>query len=90
MEREPHVGHGFAVKRGVAELAIVALAFTGVVGNFEADGVRGELQVGLPEPVRAVAAPAVVRRVFDHAGANRVEFAVAHAREQVGFDLDER
>ncbi|MEN9454224.1 MAG: hypothetical protein RLZZ19_711, partial [Actinomycetota bacterium] len=44
----------------------------------------------LPEAVAAVAAPAVVGGVIGHAGANRVEFDIAHAGEQIGFGLDQR
>lgn len=69
IEREPDVGDGFFVKLGAEELVIGGLALAGVLGNFEVDRVRGESQVGLPEPVGAVTAPAVVRGVVDHAGA---------------------
>ena len=36
-----------------------------------------------------VAAPAVLPRVLHHVGADRVEFDVAHAGEEVGFCLDQ-
>lgn len=90
MAREPHVGHGFAVKRGAAELAMVGPAITGVAHDFAVEGGRGEFQVGLPDRVGALTAPAVARRIVDHGGAIRVEFDVAHARETAAVGLDER
>ena len=46
-------------------------------------------RVGLPEPIGAVAGPAVVRRLLYHRRAHGIEFDVAHAFQQVGLGLDQ-
>jgi len=51
IEREPHVGHGFSVKRGVAQLAIAGLAFAGVVGDFEVTGCVLSFRSVWPNPL---------------------------------------
>jgi hypothetical protein len=50
--------------------------------------VRGDAWVCLAQSIMPVAATAVLAGVLRHPGADRVEFNVAHAGEQVGLGLD--
>lgn len=67
------------------QFAVALLAFFGGVAEAKQGGVGGEQRVGRAQRVMWMAGPAVVGGVGDHAGAQRVEFDVAMALQQVAF-----
>lgn len=74
---------------GAEQFAVGVLAGFCGVGQREIEGVRREQGIPLALRVGAITGPAVVGGVFDHAGADRVEFDVALAGEQPGVLLDQ-
>jgi len=90
VESKTDVGDRVVVELRAEELAVAGVPFALVAGDVGIDGVWGDPGFGLAEPVGAVAAPAVVRRVIDHARPYRVEFDIAHGGQQVGVGLYQR
>ena len=89
LNRGPDIMHLVWIQRASEQFPVGITPCFLILAERQIQGVRRQYCAGLPQPVGAVARPAVMRRVIHNRRAHRVQLDVALASEQIGFDLAE-
>ena len=88
IEGETDVVDRATIKLFLKQGTVVGLPFLGAASQRLIQRVRPQTGIRLAKPIGAITRPPIMRRVFHHRRAHRIELDVALAREPIGLGLN--